>query len=400
MKISRRIDKIRSFKGFFCALFTVFLLLAASEFILQNFTSFGETLNNDEYMASLAFSDEELRTAMKAREDLASLGPRIVGIPGTVVFRYKKARRDSFNFNSFGFRGEEPQKKEENEYRIGVYGDSRVLGFYLAEENTIPFILQKRLRAEFPDRKITVFNIGIEGNDLQREIPFAELESENLELDMAVFYTGGGDVNYSFYKGNDDYKPFTEDEAMDLEHAMLDNIAENKKKPFLQRSAVVKVIKEAFWGDSVQKSASFEKELGLHPLIPEYEARADEFIAKFKSRIEYASGMLARKGIKSVFFYPPFLQLKKPLSTPERNLFYRNEIAVPGLNTYSIRCAKGISESTNPLIFTQSYLFNGNANTMFYDGIHYTPEATRIVGNNVADRMIPLLKKEFAKNKH
>ena len=373
----------------------VFLLFAVSEFILQNFTSFGDTLNNDEYLASLSFSEKELETAIKAREDLASLGPRIVGIPGTVVFRYKKARRDSFNFNSFGFRGEEPQKKDENEYRIGVFGDSRVLGFYLAEEDTIPFILQKRLRSEFPDRKITVFNIGIEGNDLQREVPFAELESENLELDMALFYTGGGDVNYSFYKGNGDYPPFTEDEAMDLEHAMLDNIEGNRKKPFLQRSNVIKVIKEAFWGDSVQKSASFEKELGLHPLIPEYEARADEFISKFKGRIEYAAGMLAGKGIKSVFFYPPFLQLKEPLSVSERNLFYRNEIAVPGLNSYALRCAKGISESKNPVIFTQPYLFNGNSNTMFYDGIHYTPEATRIVGNNVADRMIPLLREYF-----
>ena len=395
MKTGRRIDKIRSFKGFFSALFIIFLLLAVSEFILQNFTSFKDTLNNDEYMASLAFSEEELATAMKYREDLASLGSRIVGIPGTVIFRYRKARTENFNFNSYGFRGEEPQKKEENEYRIGVFGDSRVLGIYLVEEDTIPFILEKRLRAAFPDRKITVYNIGIEGNDLRREIPFAELESENLELDMAVFYTGGGDVNYSFYGGNDDYKPFTEEEAKDLAHAKIDNIADNRNKPFLQRSALIKVVKESYWGDSVQKSASFEKELGLTPLIPEYEARADEFVAKFKERIGRASKVLGEKGIKTVFFFPPFLQLKKPLSISERNMFYRNEIAVPGLNSYAIRCASGIGESKDPVVFIQPYLFNGNGNTMFYDGTHYTPEATRIVGHNVADRMIPLLKEYF-----
>ena len=373
----------------------MFLLAAVSELILQNFTSFKDMLNNDEYMASLAFSDEELKFAMKSREDLASLGPRIVGIPGTVVFHYKKARTDSFNFNSFGFRGEEPQKKEENEYRIGVYGDSRVLGIYLPEEDTIPFILQKRLRAEFPDRKITVFNIGIEGNDLQREIPFAELKSEELELDMAVFYTGGGDVNNSFYKGNADYIPFTEEDSSGIGHAKIDNFADNSKKPFLQRSALIKVIREAFWGDSAQKLASFEKEVGLKPLIPEYEARADEFVAKFKARIEKTSKVMTAKGIKTVFFFPPFMQLKKPLSISERNMFYRNEIAVPGLNTYAIRCAAGISESKDPVIFIQPYLFNGNANTMFYDGTHYTPEATRIVGHNVADRIIPLLKEYF-----
>ena len=153
LKISRRIDRIRSFKGFFFALFAIFILLAVSEFILQNFTSFKDTLNNDEYMASLAFSEEELATAMKYREDLASLGSRIVGIPGTVIFRYRKARTESFNFNSYGFRGEEPQKKEENEYRIGVFGDSRVLGIYLVEEDTIPFILEKGSEPSSPTEK-------------------------------------------------------------------------------------------------------------------------------------------------------------------------------------------------------------------------------------------------------
>ena len=143
MKISKRIDKIRSIKSLFLALFFISLLFAVSELILRKFTSFGDTLNNVEYYASIAFTEEERQTAIKAREDFASIGERLVGVPGTVIFHYKKVRTDSFNFNSFGFRGEEPQKKEENEYRIGdgkhlARGDPDHRRFPLLQRNDHP----------------------------------------------------------------------------------------------------------------------------------------------------------------------------------------------------------------------------------------------------------------------
>ncbi len=397
MKIDKRIDKIVSLKALFCALLVLFLLFAAAEFTLRNFTSFGDTLNNLEYYASLSFSEEELKTAIKAREDLASLGEKIVGVPGTLVYRYKKARTDSFSFNSFGFRGDEPQKKEKNEYRIGVFGDSRIVGVYLAEKNTIPFVLRKRLEKEFPGRKITVYNIGIEGSDLQREISFAEFEGERLELDMAVFYAGGNDINYSFERGNADYQPFTEDDR--LYQNLIENLASDKKKPFLQRSAVVKVIKESLSSDFIHNFAPSKKEEMFVPLIPEYEARADEFVAKFKARTKKASDDLAEKGIKSVFFFSPLLQLKKPLSEMEQNLLFKNEMTIPGVYSYVLRCSNGISESEDPLIFMQTSVFDGHTETMFYDSVHFTPAASRIAGNDMANRLIPLLKKYFDQQK-
>lgn len=371
----------------------IFLLFAVSELILRNFTSFGKTLNNVEYYASIAFTEEESRHAIKAREDFSSIGERLVAIPGTVIFHYKKVRTDSFNFNSFGFRGEEPQKKEDNEYRIGVFGDSRILGILFVEENTIPFIVQKKLREEFPDRKITVFNMGIEGYDMQRTEPFAELVAEKLELDMAVFYSGIVDINNSFLKGNIDYKPFKPEESVG--EVVIENIEGNKQRPFLQRSSVFKVISETFYNDSVQKSGSFEKDADFIPLIPEFEARADEMVLKYKARAKKASEELGRKGIKSVFFFPPFMQLKVPLSIAEYKMIYRNEMALPGLNSFVLRCNEGVAESQDPLIFKQSYLFNGYPETMFYDGVHYIPKSARLVGNDIAEKITPLLKESF-----
>ena len=128
-------------------------------------------------------------------------------------------------------------------------------------------------------------------------------------------------------------------------------------------------------------------------MFPEFEARADELIAKLKARMKKASDLLAEKGIKSVFVFSTFLQSKELLSTSEHNMIYKNEIAVPGLNSYVLRCVAGISESEDPVIFNQSYVFNGYSETMFYDGVHFTTKASRIVGNDVAERIIPLLKK-------
>lgn len=393
---NKRIDKINSLKKLLLFFLIISAVFGTSEIILQTFTPFGESLNNLEYYAGLSFSEEDLKIAMKAREDLSSLGDKIIGIPGTLIYRYKKADTDSFSFNSFGFRGKEPLKKVENEYRIGVFGDSRVLGIYLAEKNTIPSILQQRLQKEFPQKKITVFNIGIEGNDLQREISFAETDGKRLELDMAVFYAGGNDINYSLKSGNIDWEPFKEGD--EIYQNLVENIAEHNQKPFWERSTLLNAVKEALSSDFVKYLASFKKEQVIMPLTPEFEKKAEQFSEKFNERMKNASEKLEKQGIKTVFFFPPIVQLKEPLSKIEQNMFYKNEMNIAGYNNYIVKCAEGIPESEKPVVFSQKDLFKGYPETAFFDGLHFTPEASRIVGNDVAEKILSLLKKELANN--
>ena len=390
---NKRIDKINSVRRFFLFFLIISAFLCASEFVLRQFTPLGDALNNLEYYAGLSFSEEELETAMKAREDLASIGEKIIGVPGTLIYRYKKAETESFIFNSFGFRGEEPSKKAENEYRIGVFGDSRVLGIYLAEENTIPFILQEKAQLEFPQKKITVFNIGIEGNDLRRAISFAEFDGERLGLDMAVFYSGVNDINYSFKEGNVELKPFKEGDEM--YQNLVEDITTHGKKPFWERSRLVTAVKEAVLSDLVKYFSSFTKEQVFQKLAPEFERMAVEFAEKFNERIRLTSEKFEKKGIKTVFFFPPIIQLKEPLSKIERNMLYKNEMSIAGYNNYFIKCAEGVSESENPVIFSQKDIFRGYRETVFFDGIHFTPEASRIVGNDVAAKVVSILKKEL-----
>ena len=340
-----------------------------------------------------------MKTAIKLREEEATIGSRAVAVPGTIVYRYKTARTESLNFNSFGFRGEEPVKKEENEYRIGMLGDSRVVGIYLAEENTLPGILQRRLQAEFPNKKITVYNMGVESYDLPRAAAFVDLDGAKLELDMAVFYVGINDVNMSF----DHDQEYGAWPIFEKEDSVYENIIEGaamyRKRSFFQRSSLLNAIREAFLSDFVNSTYSFSKEGALQPLLPAYEQRADTFMWKFKARAKFTSDYFAQKGIRSVFFYPILLPLKKPLSAIEKNMLYRNEMDYPGSANYVSRCAESFVESQDPVIFEQKNIFNGYTQTMLYDGLHFTPEASRIVGNDIADKIIPLLKNSEEKLK-
>ena len=395
MKRIKRLDKINSLTKFLFAVFSVFILFAFTEIILANFSKFSETLNNLEYYAGISFSDEDLKTAIKAREDLALIDERIIGVPGTTVYKYRTARVDSFNFNSFGFRGEEPGKKEENEFRIAVFGDSRIVGIYLAEDKTIPSVVGKRLKANFPDTKITVFNLGIEGYELQRAIAFAELTAEDLQLDMAVFCTAINDVNYSFENGPSDLPPFTSQD--EIYQNLVENIAENKKKPFYKRSRLISIIKEAFMSDFVKYSSSFPKDKIFAPLLPEYEKRAVDSADKFIERMTETSKKFSKKGIKTVFFIPPALQMKKKWSLLEQNLIYKNETLLRGYNNYAVKFIEHIKESEEPLVFSQAKVFDETSDTMIFDGIHLTPQASELVADDIAEKVTPIIRELISK---
>ncbi|HQJ61202.1 MAG TPA: hypothetical protein PKV35_09410, partial [bacterium] len=184
MKI-KRVDRIVSFKGFliFMAIFVIYLLL--SETALHVFDT-RDVLNDFEYYASKTFAEEQWSDAEKFRRDIISIGQRGVLIRDSIVYIYKPAESETVNFNSLGFRGKEVEPRIEGEIRIAVFGASRIWGNYLPDDKTIPALIEKNMSGSFPNRKITVFNLGIEGSDLQRSIETAKMFQKVLDLDIAV----------------------------------------------------------------------------------------------------------------------------------------------------------------------------------------------------------------------
>lgn len=390
----KRVDKIRSFVSFFVVILILLGYILGSEFILDNGPS-RETLNISEFYAKLTFSEEEWREAVQFREDVSSIGERVTSIPNTLVYRYKPAKTKSFTLNTNGFRGEEVKPKEKGELRIGIYGDSKILGIYLAEKNTIPVIVAENLEKLFPDRRITVYNLGVEGYDIRRAVNYAELTFQELKLDFVVFHTLQNDINFAMKTGNNELVPFREGE--ELFQTLVLNAEDAKRLPLRERSLLLKVIDHAFKSDQVKFFTSRkENEPLYHPLDEEQKKIAGEFPSVYLARLKRASEYFAERGLKTLFVFSPTIQTKHPLSKIEEEISLRNELEVQGFHDFFLTCFNGvletyIREKPDLVLLDQSRIFDG-MDTCFFDGMHYTPEASRISAGNISNKIAEMIR--------
>ncbi len=85
-----------------------------------------------------------------------------------------------------------PQEKREGEFRILVFGESSVEGQPLHHEASAPTMLYDELKLRFPDRDITVVNMGRTGSIIAN-VYYYLLISKDFEPDAIIFYFGGND---------------------------------------------------------------------------------------------------------------------------------------------------------------------------------------------------------------
>lgn len=386
MKNHGRVDSINSFTVFVANLVLLLMYFVFSETVLD-LTVFKDAKNDFDYYENLVFSKEENETAKKFKRDLADIGlERGAVIPGTIIYKYKPVVREILTFNSDGFRNEEFRKKEKNEFRIALFGDSRVLGFSVKKEDAIPSIIEKNLRKRFK-RNITVLNMGVEAYDIQREIAAARYYNEKIEPDMVVFYSAINDLRGTFIYGNISWEPFKGDETLPQS---IDESVYNKIR-------VLNTLKQTYISDRAKITARIQKsDFAVLPIQVQKEEFAEKFPETFLGRISDAAGYFDKLGILSVFILTPQVQIKKPLSDIEKQILYLNEIAFPGINLFSLKCISGVKNALKTgkysgNIIDYSEIFNGNPDTVFYDGVHYTPEALRVEADKITEDIAKIL---------
>ena len=386
MKNHGRVDSINSFTVFAANLILLLIYFVFSETVLD-LTVFKDAKNDFDYYENLVFSKEENETAKKFKRDLADIGlERGAVIPGTIIYKYKPVVREILTFNSDGFRNEEFRKKEKNEFRIALFGDSRVLGFSVKKEDAIPSIIEKNLRKRFK-RNITVLNMGVEAYDIQREIAAARYYNEKIEPDMVVFYSAINDLRGTFIYGNISWEPFKGDETLPQS---IDESVYNKIR-------VLNTLKQTYISDRAKITARIQKsDFAVLPIQVQKEEFAEKFPETFLGRISDAAGYFDKLGILSVFILTPQVQIKKPLSDIEKQILYLNEIAFPGINLFSLKCISGVKNALKTgkysgNIIDYSEIFNGNPDTVFYDGVHYTPEALRVEADKITEDIAKIL---------
>ena len=392
--VRARIDKISSFGGLAINIVGILLYLVFAEFVFY-FTILKDINTDTDYYVSQNFHGQELEDALQFKKDLDSLGERAVIVPGTTIYKYKPAKTKSFTINSFGFRGEEFTNKKDDEYRIVFFGNSKILGPMLPEKDTIPVLVQEKLREHFKNekKKITVFNFGIEAFNIQRAIEAAKLYHSNLEADFVVFYSVVIDVNEAYSMGAYDVKPFVEG----------DNVPEIFRAQnngwHLIKLKLLYILRAALLSDMYKfEMNGAQRDVMTIPIPPVQLHFMNAFPPAYAARIKEISDYFKKYNINSLIVMPPLIQTKSSLSESEKNLMFQREILAPGVNHFTRDCyLKTIDEVmrlADVNAVDHSGIFNGIKETVFYDGLHMTPGMSRMSAEKISADLIKIIESE------
>ena len=117
---------------------------------------------------------------------------------------------------------------------------------------------------------------------------------------------------------------------------------------------------------------------------------------EFTEEVENVCLYFKERGIYAAYILSPVAQLHKPLSEIERHLLFRHESFSPGLNLFSQRSEEKLSEilaeKRNFKVIDQSRVFEGIKETVYYDGVHFTPEASRLHAKKLSEELIEIIK--------
>ena len=395
MNTRKRID-LFSYKNFTISIVLTVLYFSIAEAALWFFDA-KNPLNDLEYYASMVFSREEWKEAEKFRNDLLKIGIRGRMIKGTIIYNYRPANSETANFNSFGFRGREINKKRDGEYRIGIVGASRIWGSFLPDNKTIPYIVEKDLRTKFPEMDITVINLGVEGSNLQRGIATAKHFYKAMELDQIVFYGGFTDIGYAYIFGNVDWIPFESDTDMD-EETFRNLIRAIYPEKWWNKSRVVNLVissVKAELGLTIAKDIVYDDIYDLE-IPPLQKNTLAEFPEVYFRRIMDSYNYFKESGIEQVYILPSTIQMKQPLSDLEKKIMANYEPFLPGYNAFIRKSYEGIISSfgNRELPFTfidQSLLFDGETETIYFDGMHVSPQGSRKIAESITGILSDLL---------
>lgn len=115
----------------------------------------------------------------------------------------------NLNINSFGFRyGKMQKNKSEGTFRVFVMGGSTVFNSTISYEQTYEFLLEKKLKGLYKDKKIEVINAGVDGYTSEHVLIQYETYIKDFKPDLIIVIGGINDMNYSCttpYVTNGDY---------------------------------------------------------------------------------------------------------------------------------------------------------------------------------------------------
>lgn len=138
-----------------------------------------------------------------------------------------------FHVNHYGFRGKEflDRKSEgDDTFRIMVIGDSFTAGIGVAEEDRYPEVLGRQLSQKYPDVKIEVVNLGVQGHETIQEYKILQRMWPVVQPDLTV-------VGFVFNDPNIQYN----------HHGVHRLPIEGKARAFVEKSITFRILDELLY---------------------------------------------------------------------------------------------------------------------------------------------------------
>ncbi|CAA7623248.1 conserved hypothetical protein [Candidatus Terasakiella magnetica] len=289
-----------------------------------------------------------------------------------VEYRMTPGKSKTFTIAEEGYRGNggEGQDLIAKGAKVFVFGGSTTLGFGVADDETIPAMLEKMLHAAGRS-DLQVFNFGATAyTSTSERITLETLLTSGIKPDVAVFIDGLGDFDYCAAPDQSAWN----DRLVQLTRgrARLPLAVE-----LFHRSNVVQIVRH-LGGD---RSVSL-RDWGAF-------CRNDEDVDRAVRRLDtnhrMIDAMAERLGFKAVFVQQPvptygYDNRKRPLPVKDEMLGYHVNSAKGYLKLAELR-AEGKLWERGLLWLADLEPAEGNA---YIDAVHYSPGFNRVIAEKIA----------------
>lgn len=318
-------------------------------------------------------------------------------------------------FNSEGFRSPEfpgSTSKSENTIRIAITGGSSSVSWGIGESCTLDNVLQTRLSARFPDKKIEVYNIGSGGWKSLQELISVQMHIGRIVPDIIVQFSGFNDAYHATVMPiNHAYTQVLVNTAFELRKSEVLGTTRGFFGKFLLAHKVKDLFKAPQYSLSESANTGSQEfptlavDPGPHKVRTKFEAPLDlEAIAArtdfdpynrhVVDNYVYHTTLISKAaemiGAKVITVLQPTLYMKEPLGEGEQRVFSSGHAPYVNFTVQAYlrimdELNKRKNENDNFEFVDMSRAFNGMPVDFFGDNVHFNARGYKIVGEQLAD---------------
>ncbi len=307
--------------------------------------------------------------------------------------------------NSLGFRGDEIAiKKPENTYRIVIVGGSTVLNREVSYEKNAARLLEKKLRVEYPDKRIEVINAGKDGYNSEHSIIQYLFNIKDLSPDLIIMWQGINDFYLSCTPSDNEYGTFKRDYSHAFGALMRMAIDYFKPQPLVSFKSVawdivVKNLRDNLYSDFVIPY----KEKAFTMLAEKYRQGGKEYtdVSEFPSLSTYSRNLnsfihsVKADGVHLILGNQANLYKNNVSVDEAKKLIFPNLVCRKNGKYYSMRSIKnGVEQFNNvtqktaeenkvPFIDFDAILPKNLG--YFMDSVHYTEKGNALIASTIFD---------------